>query len=195
MEQFSLFFKLGTQHIIDIYSVDHILFLMALSVIFLLKDWKKVMILIASFSVGHSITMVLAVLDIFNYNEMLMMFLMPMTILITGISNLLQGKENYNIYKYVNRNYFLALIFGFIHGFDFANYLKGIVANEPNIVRPLIAFNLGIQLGQIIIVSLFLLISTIFIGTFNFNRRDWVMVISSAIAGIAITMMFESKYW
>lgn len=195
MEQFRLFFKLGTQHIIDIYSVDHILFLMALSVIFLLKDWKRVVILIASFSVGHSITMVLAVMDIFNYNENLMMFLMPMTILLTGISNLLQGKENYNIYKYVNRNYFLALIFGLIHGFDFANYLKGMLAAEPNIVRPLIAFNLGIQAGQIVIVSLFLLISTIFIGTFNFNRRDWVMVISSAIAGIAITMMFESKYW
>lgn len=195
MEQFWLYFRLGIQHIIDIYAVDHILFLLALSVIFLFKDWKKVVILVTAFTIGHSITLALAVLEVFRYNQMLAEFLIPATIFITAVSNLLQGKENYNIYKYIKRNYFFALIFGLIHGLGFANYLKGILGTESRIVKPLIAFNLGIEIGQVIIVTLILIISTIFIGTFNFSRRDWVMVISSAIAGIALTLMFESKYW
>lgn len=195
MEQFWLFFRLGIQHIIDIYAVDHILFLLALSVIFLLKDWKKVLILVTAFTVGHSLTLALAVLEMFKYNQKLIEFLIPCTIFVTAVSNLLQGKENYNIYKNVKRNYFFAMMFGLIHGLGFANYLKGILGREPSIVKPLLAFNLGIEVGQVIIVTFILLLSTIFIGTFSFNRRDWVMVISSAIAGIAMTLMFESKYW
>lgn len=195
MEQFWLYFRLGIQHIIDIYAVDHILFLLALSVIFLFKDWKKVLILVTAFTLGHSITLIIAVLELFKYNQNLIEFLIPATIFITAVSNLLQGKENYNIYKNVRRNYFLAVTFGLIHGLGFANYLKGILGKEPKIAQPLIAFNLGIEIGQVIIVAIILMISTIFIGTFGFNRRDWVMVISSAIAGVAMTLMFESKYW
>jgi len=195
MEQFKIFLKLGIQHIIDIYAVDHILFLLALSVIFLIKDWKKVLILVTAFTIGHSLTLALAVTNVFKYNQNLIEYLIPTTIFVTAVSNLIRKKDNFNIHKNLNRNYFFALIFGLIHGLGFANYLKGILGKEGNILKPLLAFNLGIEIGQIIIVGLFLIISTIFIGTFNFNRRDWVLVISSAIAGIALTLMFESKYW
>lgn len=195
MGQFWLYLKLGIQHITDIYAVDHILFLLALSVIFLFKDWKKVLILITIFTIGHSLTLVMAILEIFKYNQRLMEFLLPATIFVTAVSNLLQGKENYNIYKNVKRNYVFATVFGLIHGLSFADYLRGILANEPNVTKPLIAFNFGIEVGQAIVVALILVLSTIFIGTFNFSRRDWVMVISSAIAGVAMTLMFESKYW
>ncbi len=195
MEQFKLYLKLGIQHIIDIYAVDHILFLLALSVIFLLKDWKKVLILVTAFTIGHSITLALAVTDVFRYNQNLIEYLIPTTIFVTAISNLIRKKDNFSIHRNLNRNYFFALIFGLIHGLGFANYLKGILGKESSIIQPLIAFNLGIEIGQVIIVGIFLIISTIFIGTFNFSRRDWVLVISSGIAGVALTLMFESKYW
>ncbi len=195
MEQFKIYFRLGIQHITDIYAVDNILFLLAVSAIFLLKDWKKALIMVTLLTLGHALTLTLAVKNVFNYSQNLIEYLIPTTIFITAVANLIRKKDNFSIHRNLNRNYFFALLFGLIHGIGYAHNLKGILGMENKIFTPILAFNLGIEMGQIIIVGVFLVLSSIFIGTFNFNRRDWVMVISSAIAGVAMTMMFESKFW
>ena len=195
MEQFKIYWKLGIQHITDIYAVDNILILLVLTVIFLLKDWKKALIMLTLLTIGNVLTLTLGVKELFNYNQNLIAYLIPTTIFITSIANLIQKKDNFSIHRSVKRNYIFALIFGLIHGLGYAENLKGILGMENKTFVPLLAVNLGIEIGQMIIVGIFLLLSSIFIGTFNFNRRDWVMVISSAIAGIALTMMFESKFW
>lgn len=194
MSQFSIYFELGREHILDINGYDHILFVIALCSIYLIQDWKKVLILITAFTIGHSITLALSTLEIVNFRSDIIEFLIPCTIFISAFSNLLRKQSALTPAKF-NMNYFFALFFGLIHGLGFSNYLKSILGREDSIVTPLLSFNLGLELGQIIIVLFFMVISFVFVNIFNVARRDWNLIISSAVAGIAITIMLETKFW
>lgn len=192
MNTFSLYFELGYKHILDINGVDHILFIISLCSVFLLRDWKRVLILVTAFTVGHSITLALAVFDIVRIKSEIIEFLIPVTIFITAFINLFKKQPAQS--QSVQLNYIFALFFGLIHGLGFSNYLKALLGKQ-SIGEQLLAFNLGIEAGQILIVSIFLLITFIFISICNVNRRDWNLIISSAIAGVALTMMFDTKFW
>ncbi len=192
MSEFQLYFGLGTDHILDINGYDHILFVVSLCVLYTLVEWEKVLILVTAFTIGHSITLALATLGIINIDSVLVEFLIPLTILITAISNLFSSHGT--DHKKVKMNYLFAAFFGLIHGMGFSNYLKSLLGNDSSIATPLLAFNLGIEVGQIIIVGVFLVISAIFISLFGVSRRDWNLIISSAIAGIAVTLIIENKY-
>lgn len=194
MEQFKLYFELGTEHILDINGYDHILFVVALCAIYAAQDWKKVLILVTAFTIGHSITLALSALEVINFRSDIIEFLIPVTIFITAFTNIVR-KQNSLKPRYLNLNYFFGLFFGLIHGLGFSNYLKSLLGREESIVTQLLAFNLGLELGQIIIVVVFMVISFIFTGLFNVARRDWNLVISSAIAGIALTIMMDTKFW
>lgn len=194
MEQFKLYFELGAEHILDINGYDHILFVIALCAIYAAQDWKKVLILVTAFTIGHSITLALSALSIINFRSDIIEFLIPVTIFITAFANIVR-KQNTLKPSFVNLNYFFGLFFGLIHGLGFSNYLKSLLGKDESIVSQLLAFNLGLELGQIIIVLVFMVISFIFTGLFNVARRDWNLVISSAVAGIAITIMLETKFW
>lgn len=194
MSQFAIYFELGREHILDIDGYDHILFVIALCAIYLLQDWKKVLILITAFTIGHSITLALSTLEIVKVNSGVIEFLIPCTIFITAFSNILRKQSALTPSRF-NTNYFFALVFGLIHGLGFSNYLKSILGREDSIVTPLLSFNLGLELGQIIIVVFFMIISFVFVNIFNVARRDWNLIISSAVAGIAITIMLETKFW
>ncbi|PIQ50329.1 MAG: HupE / UreJ protein [Cytophagales bacterium CG12_big_fil_rev_8_21_14_0_65_40_12] len=194
MDQFKLYFQLGYEHIIDLNGFDHILFVVALCAIYLAQDWKKVLILVTAFTIGHSITLALSTFELVNFRSEIIEFLIPVTIFITALSNLFKKEGGLN-QKALNLNYFFALFFGLVHGLGFSNYLKSLLGKSESIVTQLLAFNLGLELGQIIIVVIFMIISFVFTGLFNVARRDWKLVISSAIAGIAITMMMTTKFW
>ena len=194
MEQFKLYFQLGAEHILDINGYDHILFVIALCAIYTAQDWKKVLILVTAFTIGHSITLALSALDIINFRSDIIEFLIPVTIFITAFANIVR-KQNSLKPSFVNLNYFFGLFFGLIHGLGFSNYLKSLLGRDESIVTQLLAFNLGLELGQIIIVLVFMILSFIATGLFNVARRDWNLVISSAVAGIAITIMLETKFW
>ena len=195
MSLFALYFKLGLRHILDIFSVQHVLFIIALTAIFLFKDWKRILILIASFTLGYSLTMYLSVYGVIQPDQRLIDYLIPLTIFLTAVSNIIRKKDNFHIRGNFQRNYLLALLFGFIHGFGFAHYVKGIINNPNPSVTPVFAYNLGLEFGQAVVVFGFLFLAFIFVGIIGINRKDWVLIISSAIAGVALTMMFESKYW
>lgn len=194
MEQFKLYFELGAEHILDINGYDHILFVVALCAIYAAQDWKKILILVTAFTIGHSITLALSALEIINFRSDIIEFLIPVTIFITAFSNIVR-KQNSMKPGYLNLNYFFGLFFGLIHGLGFSNYLKSLLGRDESIVTQLLAFNLGLELGQIIIVLIFMVVAFIFTGLFNVQRRDWNLVISSAIAGIALTIMMETKFW
>jgi len=194
MSSFVEFFSLGKNHILDIYSVDHILFIIALCAVYLIRDWRKVLILVLCFAFGHSVTLALSSFQVINIRQDLVQYLIPVTIFVTAVSNVFK-KQNTYYKKSLQSNYFLAAFFGLIHGLGFSYYLINSINQAKPKVVPLIAYNLGIEFGLIIIVILFLITSYLFINIININRRDWNLVISSAIAGIAITLMFESRYW
>jgi hypothetical protein len=154
-----------------------------------------VIILLIFFAVGYTITMSLGTFGIVKYNADLIVFLLPLTIFFTSFTNIFKKKDNFRYHGNMRKNYVLALIFGAIHGFSYSNYLSGIANGSMGIWDQFVAFNLGVDTGQVIVSLVFLIIAFLFINIFGVNRRDWVMVISSGIAGVAITLMFELKFW
>lgn len=195
MNEFQLYFGLGKSHILDYANgYDHIIFVVALCALYLTREWKQILILVTAFTLGHSITLALSTLRIISVKGELIEFLIPLTIFITAVSNLFKN-ENSLTGRGVQINYFLAGIFGLIHGLGFSSYLRSILGKDQNIVGQLFAFNLGLEFGQLIIVAIFLTAAFILVDLFGLNRRDWKMVISSAIAGIALVLMKENMYW
>jgi hypothetical protein len=195
MSEFGLYFGLGKDHILDYANgYDHILFVIALCALYVGRDWKKVLILITAFTVGHSVTLALSTLEIVSVRSELVEFLIPVTIFLTAFSNLFKSESSISD-KPVQRNYFYAAFFGLIHGLGFSNYLRSILRKDQGIIAQLFAFNLGLEFGQIIIVVLFMSITFIFVDLFALNRRDWKIVISSAVAGIALVLMKDAAYW
>ena len=195
MDEFKLYFVIGKDHILDYANgYDHILFVVALCAVYLLRDWKKVLVLVTAFTIGHSITLALATLHIISVKSDLVEFLIPVTIFITAFSNLF-SKEEGNVRRGVQVNYLLALFFGLIHGMGFSNYLKALLGKSQSITSQLLAFNLGLEFGQIVIVALFLATGFILVDLIHVSRRDWRMVISSAIAGIALVLIKDNVFW
>lgn len=188
MEDFSFYFSLGWHHIISLDALDHILFIIALAAIYIIGDWKKVLVLVTAFTIGHSITLALSVFDIIRFPGKWIEFLIPCTIVITAVSNLFQ--RNYNA-KTIRLNYYLALFFGFIHGMGFANTIRFILAKNEQIGVGLFAFNVGLEVGQVVIVFILLLLAFIFIELLKVNRREWVIFLSSAVFSLAMKMVFE----
>ena len=182
------------KHILDVHGSDHILFVIALTAIYTVSDWKKVLILITAFTVGHSITLALATYRVINVNSSLIEFLIPVTIFITALANIFRKQGSMRSMK-AQLNYYLALFFGLIHGLGFSNYLRSLLGRDESILTQLFAFNLGLEIGQIVIVGMFMAASFIFVSLIGVSRRDWRIVVSAAVAGIAWTMMFEAKFW
>jgi ABC-type antimicrobial peptide transport system permease subunit len=195
MNEFQLYFGLGKDHILDyVNGYDHILFVLALCAVYTTHDWKRVLILVTAFTIGHSVTLALATLQFISVNTELIEFLIPVTILITCVSNLF-SKEILPSKRPVQINYFLALFFGLIHGLGFSNYLRAILGKASSIASPLFAFNVGLEFGQIIVVGIFLLMTFIVLDLLRANRRDWKMVVSSAIGGIALIIIKDKIFW
>ena len=188
MQDFPLYFQLGWQHILDWKGYDHILFVMVLCGTYAISDWRKVLILVTAFTFGHSITLALSVLSIIRVNTPLVEFLIPVTILLTAIANILMPV---NKQKGVSLKYLLALFFGLIHGMGFSNYLKSLLGKSTSIVAELFAFNLGLEFGQVVIVLSVLLLSFLSINIIKLRKRDWNLFLSSAIFGIAFIMAAE----
>ena len=192
MSDFGFYFKLGWEHIISIGALDHQLFILALAAIYLLKDWKQVLILVTAFTIGHSITLALSVFDIIRFSAKWVEFLIPCTIVFTAIINLFQKSFTP---KSVRINYFLALFFGLVHGMGFANSIRFMLASDQSIGWGLFGFNIGLEVGQIAVVLSILLFSTILISLFKVNRRDWVIFASAGIFGLALKMALERIPW
>jgi len=194
MEQFSLYFQIGREHILDLsMGLDHILFVVALAAGYMIGDWKKILVLVTAFTVGHSLTLALATLNIIRVRSDAVEFLIVLTILIAALSNLFQ-KGNATNAK-IQLNYMYALFFGLIHGLGFSNTLRAMLSKNQELLTPLLAFNLGLEFGQIIIVAAFLVLSFIAVSLFALDRRDWKIMVSSAIAGMAFLILQDRVFW
>ncbi|MCW5912697.1 MAG: HupE/UreJ family protein [Cyclobacteriaceae bacterium] len=194
MSEFALYFGLGKDHILDTNGYDHILFVIALCAVYVLHDWKKVLILVTAFTIGHSVTLALATMRVLVFPGEVIEFLIPLTIFITAAANIVK-RDEMNSKATIQINYLFALFFGLIHGLGFSNFLRELLGQSRNIVTPLLAFNLGLELGQLIIVAIFLVAGFVLVQLIGIARRDWRMVISSAIAGIALVLMKDRIFW
>lgn len=191
MGQFELYFRLGTNHILDLGGFDHILFIIVLCSSYSISDWRRIILLVTAFTIGHSITLVLATFQLLNLNSDLVEFLIPVTIAITAAGNLVVAK----LPQGTQINYFFASFFGLIHGLGFSSYLRALLGTEVSILTPLFAFNVGLEAGQFLIVFFFLLLSLLPLKILKVKQRQWTLLVSVVILAIAIKMIMKSNFW
>lgn len=194
MTQFEIYFQLGKEHILDYRTgYGYILFAIALFTVYLMRDWRKVLLLLTAFTAGHAISLALSALKITTINQQWVEFFIPVVILITAVSNIFRSSEPSDRTTYVNYGY--ALCFGLLQALRITHNLKGISGKDSGITSPLFAYILGLELGQLIIISIYLIISFILVDLFTVNRRDWKLVLSSAIGGMALLLLKEKMFW
>jgi len=190
MGEFTFYVKQGINHITDINGFDHMLFIVSLCAVYKLEQWRNILVLITAFTIGHSITLALTALDFIHVNHNLVELLIPVTILLTCIFNVLKPQKGKSL---ISLNYALALFFGLIHGMGFSNFFKTMMMGiSDNIVFPLLAFNIGIEIGQLMIIAVFLIVLVIFTRLMQVRHREWMLFISGAGAGIALEMIMKA---
>lgn len=186
MSNFQIYFQLGFKHIDNWEALDHILFMAALALRYYFNDWKKLFILVTAFTIGHTSSLLLAFFNIIHLPKNIIEFAIPITIIITAISNL-------TVKKFVYKNkfpliYFVALFFGCIHGLGFSSDLLQIVGNNFSAALNIFYANIGIEVAQLMFVAITLLLSFFCINLLRFNRREYILFMSGAIFSIALHM-------
>lgn len=188
MTDFGFYFRLGWQHIMSLDALDHILFLMALAAVYAFPGWRRVLVLITAFTIGHSLTLALSTLQLLTLPSSLVEFLIPCTIVFTAVSNLFQKDKPP---RNMGVNYFLALLFGLIHGLGFANTLRFILAGDQSLGWALFGFNIGLECGQIVIVFILLLTAQGATQGLKIPRRDWILFLSAAVFSLAVQLALQ----
>lgn len=188
MQDFLFYLNLGWEHIISLDALDHQLFVLALIAIYSYNDWKKILVLVTAFTIGHSVTLALSILDVVRVPSAWVEFLIPLTIVLTSLGNILMKskKQSQN-----NINYYLALFFGLIHGMGFANTARVMIAKSQSIALPLLGFNIGLEFGQIVIVLGILVLIFVLLNIFKVNKKDWVLFVSSGVFALSLKMTLE----
>ena len=185
MSDFVFYFGLGWKHIISAGALDHQLFILALASVYTFKNIKQVLILVTAFTIGHSLTLALSVLDVIRFSSRWVEFLIPCTIFVTALSNILRVDKKNGSAKL---NYYLALGFGLIHGMGFANAIRIMLAKDQSIGIGLFGFNIGLEAGQMIVVAIVLLFALLFIKYLKVARRDWIFFLSAGVFALSVQM-------
>lgn len=195
MSQFLIYFQLGLKHILNIYSYDHILFLIALAIPFSFKDWKRILLLVTTFTLGHTVALLLSIYGILAIKVAVVELLIPIIILILALFHLFTaGKSGKK--ESINLVFFITLFFGIIHGLGFLNYFKSM--HHGTTMSKLLAiseFALGIEAGQLAVVLVFLILAYIVQTVFRFSKRDWTLVMSAFIIGVVLPMIMGNQIW
>ncbi|MEO1082206.1 MAG: HupE/UreJ family protein [Pseudomonadota bacterium] len=194
MHRFPLYLQLGFQHISDLAGYDHILFLVALCAVYRIEQWRNIVILVTAFTIGHSITLALAALGTIVIPSSVIEFLIPTTILLTAIYNVI-SRQPTGQPSSMGLNYAMALFFGFIHGMGFSNYFRALLMGDSSIALPLLGFNLGIELGQLLVVAVIVGTAFLFLNVLSVKHREWNLFVSGAAAGMSMILMVETRFW
>ena len=183
MNSFAFYFQLGWEHIISSDALDHQLFIAALISLYLIKDWKQNLILVTAFTIGHSLTLALSVLDLVRISSNWVEFLIPLTIMVTAAMNLIQPGSGGVSFK---SKYGLAAGFGLVHGLGFANNIRFIIAEDESLATNLLAFNLGLEVGQLLVVTGLLLLGYLLIQRLHLQKRFWSILLNGAAFAVAL---------
>ena len=197
------FVPLGFGHITAAGALDHILFLVVLAAIYRASEWRQALVVITAFTAGHSITLALAVLRPGLLPDPgIVEFLIPLTIIATGVENIVtRGVRNGERRVRGGRRAALAAGFGLVHGAGFAGYLTEIFPGS--IAAPLLGFNLGIELGQVVVLivafaSLAVIdraMRAIADGRESFGFRLRVATVSAAVVIMGSVWAVERAPW
>lgn len=196
MSEFWLYFKVGLNHVLDINAYDHVLFLIALMIPYTFKDWKRVLLLVSLFTIGHTMALILSVYNVIYVNANLIEFLIPLTILITAIYTLLRAGKTIKANESISFMGVTTLFFGIIHGLGFSNYFKSIMpGNASDKLIPSLEFALGIEAAQLIVVLAVLILAYIVQTIFRFSKKEWALIMSAFVIGVVLPMIIECEFW
>ena len=193
LEEFWFNVEYGINHVLDISAYDHVLFLIVLTVPYVFKDWKRVLLLVSMFTLGHTLSLVLAAYDVVSVNAPVVEFLIPITILVVALFNVFTSGKGAQKEK-IGVLFLSTLFFGLIHGLGFAREFQMLLGDTDSKLVLLIEFALGIELAQVIIVFMVLFLGYIVQTIFRFTRRDWIMIISAIVVGLVIPMILNSDF-
>jgi hypothetical protein len=195
MSEFWIYFNLGLKHVLSIAAYDHVLFLLVLTVSYELKDWKRLLILVSTFTLGHTVALFLSVFKVITVKVAYVEFLIPITILIAAVYNILATVKKF---KKDNLTFiaFVTIFFGIIHGLGFSNYFNNIIAGKPSDkLAPLFEFALGIEAAQIIVVLSTVLLGYLLQNMLKFSKRDWILIASAFTMGVVLPLIATNEIW
>ena len=193
LENFWFNVEYGINHVLDINAYDHVLFLIVLTVPYVFKDWKRVLLLVSMFTLGHTLSLILAAYGVVSVNATVVEFLIPITILVVALFNVFTSGKGAQREK-VGVLFLTTLFFGLVHGLGFAREFQMLLGDTDNKLILLLEFALGIELSQVIIVFVVLFLGYIVQTIFRFTKRDWIMVISAIVVGLVIPMILNSDF-
>ena len=189
METFWFYFDLGFDHVLDVGGLDHFYFLVALSLPFAFKNWRRLLLWVSLFTLGHSLSLLVTHFEWLKIDAAWVEFLIPITICITCLSILVQKKHSHLKGIWIN---LITLFFGLIHGFGFGRYFK-MIASEGEAILGLLEFALGVEFAQILIVIFVLFMNWIALGLLKIQALKWQLIIASMVLSQAILM--TSNNW
>ena len=192
MDSFFVYFKLGVSHITAFNGFDHILFIIVLMATFRFADWRKIVWVITAFTIGHSLTLLAAALNIFTINGDLVEILIPFTIFITALANVTFRNKRRSPANKFTYTFFLAIFFGLIHGLGFSNFFGSLVGKDASVILPLLSFNVGIEIGQVIVVALVLLTQAVTEQLLRFKGPEWNTFASGAGIGLSLKIILDN---
>lgn len=176
----------GFRHITDLEGYDHMLYLTAMSASYFIRDWKKVFLLATAFTLGHSLTLALAAFQLIRFSSDLIELLIPITIVLTALSNLTFMRNSRMGFKYA-----VNAFFGLIHGMGFSSYFRMMFGDQDNWVVQLLAFNIGVELGQLLIVTVFLVLAVLFTNVLKVKAERWTAIVSAIAIVIASWLIYN----
>ncbi|MEP6494097.1 MAG: HupE/UreJ family protein [bacterium] len=201
MNELGTYIQLGFRHIVDVEAMDHILFLVALAAIYRLRDVRSALWVVTAFTIGHSITLALAVTGVVRLPSSLIEFLIPITIVVTGVENLVASGRRKAARGGWHRAV-LAGVFGLVHGAGFANYLSALFVTH--IALPLFGFNVGIELGQVLVLAAAAALLTAIDRVIVWSRlhsgswpalRVRIVAVSLVVVAVASQWAIERRPW
>lgn len=190
------FIGVGFHHIVALDALDHLLFLLALAACYRPRDWRHGLTVVSAFTVGHSLTLALATLNVIRFPTRLVEFLIPCTIILAGAENLFDRHRRPQGWLRPA----LAGLFGLVHGAGFATTLRDLF--DGSVALPLLSFNIGIELGQALVLTVMISMLTIADRLLRAPAGDanhalvWrIRMTSLAAAGVALVMAAERAPW
>jgi len=194
---FAVYLHLGFDHIADLRGYDHILFIVALSAGYGLPHWRHLLVLVTAFTVGHSVTLALATLRLVSVSTAWVEFLIPVTILATGVYTLLETRarpehlpeERSGPLRAQRVKYVMALLFGLIHGLGFSTFLRAVLGDEESIALPLFSFNVGLEVGQVAILACILAVGGAAVRWTPVSATGWTRILAGGAALAAAALV------
>ncbi len=194
MSTFWFYFSFGFEHILDPGGYDHMLFLLVLCAGYPASAWRRILILVTAFTLGHSVTLGLGAAGVILLPSEIVEFLIPLTILITAVDVLLHHREAISSGAAMQRNYVLAGLFGLIHGMGFSGQFLELETNN-NLLATWLPFNLGIEAGQVLFVLAIVVIARDLDRAGGLRLSYWKSRVSVIVGLLSLWMMYERWPW